>query len=406
VYKGFLLAVVIALFSLYCSKNILSQGQEIKQFHAFGITRALVENHFKIFNTYLPCEDIRDHTYPRPWAEEPPIFHVFAASLIRLGITGPQWPSFIVCFLTSLLVVGLISKYRPAGRKHSIFLIAMALGCPVFLRYYSEHMPDTLGGLFTLVAVFCHLAGFPFLVILALTFAVTTKAYAIFPSVTLLLWIYFQDFIRGQRRLGRREAGSLVTYAVAVTIITLPFVIWVHTIDSLLLPNPFDFHHRLENRHSGSWSVLFTAELWDRVFTYIATKGVGWVLFLGYLYAVFGALKNRRQLSDYDGTLLFWSLGAIPFWLLVRSASIVHDHYVLQYFLPMALMGAESVLKLPKKIQGVAILTTLAFGITNPLLWRWRSDSHPQPRSFCEQEEHSLKKFPKGVRHLSGPKGV
>lgn len=47
--------------------------------------------------------------------------------------------------------------------------------------------------------------------------------------------------------------------------------------------------------------------------------------------------------------MVFWALGLIPYWILVRHGNFVHDYYFLPFFVPMAYLGARAILRIPIK---------------------------------------------------------
>lgn len=386
--SGLFLILLITVFAFCCSGNILRQGQEIKQFHAFGITRSLVENHFSILHTFVPCEDVRNHSYPRPWAEEPPLFHGFAALLQGIGLTDPAWPNFFISVATCVAAWYLVYFLYPGPQSAHAILLVIPLATPVFLRYFSEHLPEGLAVFFFLVGVISYLRNAIFSAICFVMLAVTAKAFAIFPAITFFSWVFiFSPEVKN------RVKGA-IAYLLTLAIVAAPFVVWAWILEKNQIPNPFNFTAPLENRHSGAWSVLWSVELWDRLFTFVGTKGLGWPLFLAFICTLYGTLGKVRTLDRFHGAFLFWALGFIPFWIFVRAASIIHDHYVLQYFYPMAFLATERVLALRDvNLKTVVLGLSLAVGITNPIIWRSRVRGDASPPSHCGQEEHSLRRF-------------
>ncbi len=394
-------ALVFGVFLItlewYCSPAILRQAQEIKQFYSYGVTRSLYENGVDLSKTYLPCTDVRDGSYPRPWAEEPPTFYLYAVSFAKLGFLNPAIPAFIVSLFTLAGFWLLAAALAPGDRRKTFYLWASLAGTPLFLRVFSVHMPDTMATLFVLAGALLlyQRPKLHWLAYFCFVFAVTTKAYAIFPVTFLMFWSLFQDPQGALRRLPAWLRAGL--WAGAIGLAAVPFLYWVYWLWTTQLPNPYNFSSALTNRHSGAWAVLLSARFWDRILTFVGTKGLGWVLFPCALIHAWHLLRRNSLRLRAETFLLTWAASGIAFWLLVRVGHSVHDHYVLQYYIPLVVLGGLFLHSLDsRRWLGPALLgLSVAMGIANPLLWRARG-LNAQPAKFCWSEEYSLTGFPKG----------
>lgn len=380
------IALFLFVFCLCFSGNSLRQGQQIKQFASYSVTQSLAANGFKIFETYWPCVDTRNGKYPRPWAEEPPLFYLYSAMLEYFGL-GPQWAPLFVFLVLNLLLLVLLKE---AFAKQFLPLFVIAATIPVQMRYSYQHLPDMLATLFLLGAVyfFSKNKGLFFLCCLL---AVTAKALAGIPAAFFILYW-----------LKPKDAKKLILAGVLIALLAVPFLLWVGILWEKGIPNPFDFRHPFTNRHSGGFEVLLTAKYWNRLFTFIGTKGVGWILFLFFLSRAKKDWVERELYANTKSLLLLWAWSFVPFWLLVREASVIHDHYVLQYALPMGILGAEALLKIRQvPLRNILLVATVVWGLSNPVSWRLATDQTAAPSKFCEQEEHSLMKFPENRIHIN-----
>lgn len=389
--QALVIVSLLFFFALAFSGNSLRQGQEIKQFYSYSMTQALAQNGFAIFRTYLPCTDVRDGSYPRPWGEEPPIFSLFAAGLSKVGLTEARWASLVVGLAFSLLTAWLLLKFLAPGLSAPVLLLT-SLGVPIFMRHYYQHMPDLMAALWILAAVLANLYRREGLFIGFLVLAVTTKAYAAFPAVALLTYAYLIEPYFARKTIRGTEMARFFLFSI---LITLPFFAWIYTLNVKGIPSAFDFRQGLSNRHSGSWSTLFTKRYYDMFLTFVGTKGVGWVLFVGFWVAIVKFFRRFTTQDRLHGLLAAWALSFVPFWILVRDASLIHDHYVLHYFLPIAILGAEQVLRITNlKIRYLLIAVSVVIALGNPVSWRLRAENRP-PGDFCDQEVGALMKTPK-----------
>jgi hypothetical protein len=179
-----------------------------------------------------------------------------------------------------------------------------------------------------------------------------------------------------------------------LAVLATPFLIWLCLLHHYRIPNPFDFSAPLSNRHSGGWGLLFTKHYTDMFVTWVITRGLSFVLFGA---AVVGMWKQGRSITRIDsfhGVLFAWGISILPFWALVRRGSSIHDYYVLQYALPLSILGAEQVLLIPHKfLRYTLVMVSLAIGLYSPIYERLRVGEVP-PHSWCEMEVQSLMRFP------------
>lgn len=347
---------LMLILPLTYSPHALQKGQAIKQFFAYSISKSLSTSPSAILETRLPC------TPPRVWVEEPPIFHEMAAWTLKIL---PDQSAALPIAVFLLLVVGILWLQLQVNQKFKQKLLALtvlAAYCPIFLRYSIQHLPDPLSTAFLTLGA-ASLAStssghptakyfriLPWLFFLA---AVTTKALAIFAVAPILFWHFF---LRGEKSTNAMKANLVspkiyVRWGLTLVLLCLPFILWLVTIHELSVPNPFFVQKTtqwLENRHTGSLGILLDFHFYLRAFTWIAIKGVGLIL-IG--PAVYGLVKiyRARKFTDLEGLLFFWSLGIIPYWLLVRQANVIHDYYTLPFAVPLAVLGTQRLLEFRPK---------------------------------------------------------
>ncbi|MBI4924502.1 MAG: hypothetical protein HY843_01145 [Bdellovibrio sp.] len=382
-YFPFLLAIVFAVSIAMCnSKHSLSKGQVIKQFFSYSISQSLFHNGFQVFKTTLPCLDKTEKNL-RQWAEEPPVFHFLAALPMTLGISNPAFMP-LVSYL--LLLIGILFLLKEIGLlfplkelkllsgKQSVAIFFLTSLTPVLLRYSIQHMPDLMACAWLVFAAVFLLKRKHFLCILFLTLAVTTKAVIFIPALAFLSFSYFFDHIK-----------KPWFFFASLIIIASPFVLWLTAISSLEIPNPFIFEHFLENRHSGQLLLLIEPRFWIRFFTWSASKGVGWILFIGFLLYLFSWLKKKHIYTREEKFLLLWSFSFLVSWIVIRQGNFVHDYYFLPFSIPIAILGSLTLLKITNKIILIS-LTILSIGYGIYPLFKL-SPVSDQPPKFCQMEQ-------------------
>lgn len=369
-------ALIIALVSFLSSDHSLHKGQVVKQFHTYSIGKSLAENGFDILQTYLPCKTPGSQAFPRHWVEEPPLHHLFTAVLIKLGIHHPAAaPTTLAFFL--VLVIFCLVQLLESDRVRAQAISCLVVFCPIFMRYTFQHIPEYISLLGLLLGVVFLLKNRFGLALFFFTLAVTAKALAIFAVAPILF-----AFLEANRR-----PYAFARWAAACTLVSVPFLIWLWILHSQNIPNPFFIKDTSSLRHTGAWGMLVSPVFYGRMWTWWVTAGVGLALFIGFLVSMTGALRNWRKIDPQTLLMVFWALGLIPYWILVRHGNFVHDYYFLPFFVPMAYLGARAILRIPMKpLRWLVILVSIGIGIRQPLKQQLiAKDISVEPRA-CEAE--------------------
>lgn len=225
---------------------------------------------------------------------------------------------------------------------------------PIYLRYSIQHIPDLLAVTFLCLGALFLFRRSRYWAWGLFGLAVATKALTIFAVVPLLGWDVWTRY-----RKVSAKVWSL-SFALPLVLLSFPFILWLVVIFASDLPNPFLWNNGIENRHSGSLTLLFKLSYWARFFTWVALKGVGVVLFGASLVRLVRVFRKGIE-RDLDGMLSSWSAGVLVYWLLVRQGNYVHDYYTLPFAAPIALLGAREILTLRKRelkygLIGISIL--------------------------------------------------
>ena len=365
------LAVILAFQGVF-SGQILFKGQVIKQFHAYAISSSLAESGNPL-RTALPCRSTTVHDGKQVWAEEPPLFHAWAAFLKRLGISDPALPAFLLSGVW-VVVFLLLCAHRVHEWSHVGFAV-IGLSSPVFMRYFSQHMPDLCAALL-LPGVWWLLVRNRAREALALSvLAATIKILVLFPLTALwLCWAFKKDF----KKYAARAVG-------AVLLSLLPFVLWVWLLKSQDVPNPFVTSSLMENRHSGSWSLLLDGVYWQRFVTWVILKGMGVGVFYLVLRRGVALCTHKLRTSSDEIFLWAWAIALVPYWILVRQGNFVHDYYFLPFFFPFAWLSALEWNRLVGWSRW-ALLLLCCVGYLQPLSLEKHRHRGDQAPSFCGQE--------------------
>ncbi len=377
--------ILLACIPVMNAQKSLQKGQVIKQFFAFSITQSLSRHPFQWFSTQLPC------TPPRVWVEEPPVFHLLSALFLRIFSNIPQ----IVPILSFLLLgLGISSLIQSSFKKtfERWMVVGLLLYMPGVIKYSIQHLPDLLATAFLICGSALVLSNKRRLGLFLWMLSVTTKALTLFAIVPILVFVIFYDQNSDQPFLKK-----LLNIALTLLCISFPFLLWVLWIQIHPVPSPFWVSNVIENRHSGRLKLLIESAFYLRSVTWIGIKGVGLFLFLPFLaygwshlratQKSFKASLNPQKLR-LEKVLLFWSVGVVPYWLLVRQGNFVHDYYSLPFLIPIGILGILHLFRLKnKKIMICCVCLHFLLGITSFLSLKTVELPPGQTQLiFCERE--------------------
>lgn len=368
---------VSALQWIY-SDHILFKGQAIKQFHSYAISHSLSQSG-NIGDTWLPCRDSVTGKIPQPWAEEPPLFHLWSAAWFRSGVESPAFPVWLGSTLFLVLCASWVSAWATGLGAGAFFLVLVS--SPAFMRYFSQHLPD-LFATFVLVAAWRALVLEKTKMALFLTvISASIKVLTLFPLAALwagYLWLPWNS---------KKIPTQFLRWLGVMVLAALPFVLWVEFLKARGIPNPFVFASMGANRHSGAWSLLWNPNYWARFVTWVFIKGAGLVISFFVVSRALRLWREKITVSVEEQLLWFWVLSIIPYWILIRSGNFIHDYYFLPFFFPLALLGSwEWSRILNPGWRGAMALVILVLAFAQPLsMDRHRKPGEEAP-SFCGQE--------------------
>jgi hypothetical protein len=356
----------------------LQKGQAIKQFFAYSISDSLSRNGFSPLATALPCEG------GRPWAEEPPIFHGLGAVFLG-ALDAPPWLLPLLSFF--LLGVALFKLLEGAAlrREQRALVAILALSAPALSRYSVQFLPDLFATALLTLGMAEWLAKRRWVSAALWALAVTTKVLVIFPIAAFFVAEGYLEWRRNRR------FGALLGRGIFCALLCIPFLAWLYLLKTRGLPNPFRFGSVAENRHSGSWGLLASPGYWARFVTWIMIKGAGPVLFVC-SWLKLRKLWPRVPESGLALCLISWTVGVLPYWLLVRQGNFVHDYYSLPFVVPFALCGAWALVNLAhtrahRWAIGLGLMGLLWGGVGTVSLQTVPVDPALGRPSFCQMEK-------------------
>ncbi|MGZ3688674.1 MAG: hypothetical protein ACXWPM_06050 [Bdellovibrionota bacterium] len=349
---GLLLASCL-LGVLHWSNASLQKGQVIKQFFSYSISESLAHGNLNPLSTEISCEH---GTQKRAWAEEPPVFHYFAAPWVWVFPNVPFLAPFL-SYLLLLMSIYRILRHCPFVAEEKKFLVlALAACAPAFLRYSIQFLPDLFAiGLLGL-GVSYQLERRTKAALFLFCVAITTKALNVVPVAFILgadLWWESSK---------RPALWNWVGLVLRVAAVSLPVLLWIALLFLRHVPNPLFHHWQVEFQSRDSLRLLFSAHYWTRFMAWVAAKGAGIVLFC---FAVAGIARTvRTQAQERSAVLLTaWSVSIVPFWILVRPGNFIHDYYVLPFIIPFAVFGAAFISTLRYRFVYPLAILTLALGL-------------------------------------------
>jgi len=299
----------------------LFSGQVIKQFESYSIARSMSEVGFNPYATTIPCDGgIR-------WVLELPIFAGIGG--IFAGI-APEWPSILPTLVFGLFLFALYrfrERIAPKSSPLPWFAVATA---PVFLRFSTQFLADPLAVALLLLGAALFLGGKRAASLLLFLAAVSTKP-TVLPSVLFFRWAFAPER-KARSFLPPSPVKWLAREALIAVLLVAPFIAWTLSVKWLGVVSPLAESGGILSLGSD-WAILLEPGFYSKFLNWTIFKGVGFPLFLFAVYAIRSGEERALRMAA-------WSIGIIPYWLLVRRLNVVHDYYSLSFFVPIAILGA------------------------------------------------------------------
>jgi 4-amino-4-deoxy-L-arabinose transferase-like glycosyltransferase len=347
------------------ARDSLKKGQLVKQFQCYSMTDSLKAHPWAILHSALPCPNPVTGERSVRRVEEPATYSAFAAVILHF-VDHAAAPTLLISLLCAF---ALWLWAKELGADPWVTFLGAA-SVPVFLRYSFQHIPDPMAVLFLIAGSWCGLKARRGWMIFFFMLACTTKFTAIFAVVMMLAFLM------------RHEPVKAIG---AVVVIASPFLIYLLAVNQLGISSPFEFSSLTENRHSGSWRLLFSSDYWWRFVTWTVVKGIGIPLSV---FSVIGVVRTLQQRRRPQLMLVAWVMGLIPFWVFVRQGNFVHDYYFLIFFPPLALLGAWALSEV-KQTWFKATVFAPQIAVGTHQVWMLEAvsgPSEPNP-SFCGTEK-------------------
>lgn len=169
------------------------------------------------------------------------------------------------------------------------------------------------------------------------------------PAIAALVFIW-PAFLEANKK-----QKIFITSALAMSglITGIWYFYWVPFLDAT-----YGYHHFFMGE-SFSWTLNFLKENWTKTLHLFYEKALGYSGFAALLAGIFFARKNKA--------LLVLSLMSIPIFIgfLLKSADKFtnHEYYIIPFIPIMALIAAEAISRLPKKVWIFALVAISAEGV-------------------------------------------
>jgi hypothetical protein len=342
----FLKILFAALFLLVALSPGLTlfSGQVIKQFETYSLAQSMPGVGWNPFETSIPCDGgLR-------WVLELPIYASLGGVFIALF---PNWPSILPTLVFGIFLIALY-RLRKALAPETPFLPWLAVAAaPVFMRFSTQFLADPLALALLLFGAGFFLKQDRKVSFLFFLLAVSVKP-TVLPSILFFRWA-FEPRRKARDLLPERPSQWILREIGIALALVLPFVAWSLAVRSLGILSPL--HEGGLLSFGSGWSLLLTRNFYSKFFVWTVFKGIGIPLFL---FALYGCFRPSERLLR----LAAWSVGIIPYWILIRQLNIVHDYYSLSFFAPLALLGALTAAEMAQAFPKLRIAASIVLGIS------------------------------------------
>lgn len=274
--------------------------------------------------------------------------------LVSLVFGYNHWYGRLINLTISSLGLWYFFKYlKSYFSERFAFSASIILMFSLFYYYSRKIMPDT----FSIALIFIGI----YLVkefiqkrnwwrFLAFFILITLGLLSKLPAIAALvfLWPVFFEADNSQK--------ILITSALVISgnIAGVWYFYWVPFLDTT-----YGYHHFFMGE-SFLWTLNFLSENWTKTLHLFYEKAIGFSGFAAFLAGIFFARKNK--------SLLILSLISVPIFIgfLLKSADKFtnHEYYIIPFIPIMALIAAEAVSRLPKKVWIIALITVSTEGVT------------------------------------------
>ncbi len=284
----------------------------------------------------IPCRTSDgDLQTKQKWAEEFPVFHYVAAGLAHVlpGETYRRWTPALFhlgCFFLILSLGRFV--FRPENRLEAASLFALT---PIFVIHTTKLIPDIATLFFGLLAirVFCTrhaIFSFPLFFLAGLMKPLALALVAPFA----LGYALYIDLPVARRWRSGMAAGLFVA---------LGILVWVSVLTYFDIDNPLlrdSAYHVEESAGKASIGMPATSALgtfstayWSRYFTWVASRGLSWPLFLLALAGIAKNLFHWRFVSGKERILTGMALFSPFYWAIVKGPQYTGPWYSI-YVMP------------------------------------------------------------------------
>ncbi len=299
-----------------------------------------------------------------PWAEEFPLYHLFAVGIDRITGLGAVQSGRILNLISVLAMIHFTRRICVRAlaipRKTALFVSGLFILLPGIQIYGSSVIPDT-PMLAALIAALCYrIEGRKNTAYLWLGLACAFKYFAVFS--VLAFWIF--DNIETFRSKGSKTdyLRSFIAAAISVS----PTVLYLGYFIHARIPNPVTEYMANGYGHLAG-PFLFRLKFYIRFFTWVFIKNPG--LPFGVL-SVFGcilAFRDKATSNEFERLKSFmgiWFLCLVLFAMVFASSFFVHDYYALPFLIPVAFFGFYGISRIPSPpVRVMVVLVMVILGI-------------------------------------------
>lgn len=373
----------IALSIYFVAPDSLKRGQSIKQAYTHSISQSINSKGIsKILSTEIPCPNpLLENSNSRLWVEEPPVFHIVAALLSKIGLQKAWHLPLLISLLAWPLLYFIFAQYD-FTRNQRFLYTNFAFFSPLWVRYSMQHIPDTLAVLFLLASYLAIVKKrFNWFYFFAV-FSITTKALCVFPIFAFWLMGPFKEQTYNFRSLIRKKS---VIHSLAFLGCLLPFSMWLWLIHNNSIPNPF-FSISVDTklRHTGTWSLLLQLDYWSRFVTWNFVKGCGLIALIIIIKSIYQC-RDKKISNRVPIHLFVCAFMLIPYWIFIRNGNYVHDYYALPFVFPLMIIAAHGLQFISStRLRSLIMICSIVVALTQV---HSLSKNRAIEVDFCKSEE-------------------
>lgn len=305
------------------------------------------------------------------WAEEPPIFHLFAIPF-KL-IFGELSLKLIPLFSYVLNVIGvyfIAQKLSEVESKFNYLLLTALCFTPSLYIHAIRFLPDNLTLTCFIWGLYFYFDQKKFLSVLLFLMSVTSK---ILPIVPLFFFCIFHLYFY------KKDFKKNFLYYISLGATIIPAIIWLIYLKKELIPNPFFDVAGGVPQHVGgaNFEILTKYKYWSKIFQWYFYRGIGLVwLFCFILYL---AKDKFRNFTSNQKVMILTAITFLLNVIILRGPQITAPWYSFCYQVFFIAISGVYFLKLSPKWQKTLVILSVLQSV-----FFLRYELHPKEQKFSD----------------------